>query len=109
MNAADFFVDNNINAGRGDKVAIVDLADGRQYTYRDVRDRVNRFGNVLRDRLGLHMEERVLLLLLDSPAFAAAFFGAIKVGMVPVPTNTLLKPADYEYLLNDSRAQVVVV
>lgn len=109
MNAADFFVDNNINTGRGDKVAIVDLADGRQYTYRDVRDMVNRFGNVLRDRLGLHMEERVLLLLLDSPAFAAAFFGAIKVGMVPVPTNTLLKPADYEYLLNDSRAQVVVV
>jgi benzoate-CoA ligase family protein len=109
MNAVDFFVDSNITAGRGDKVAIVDLADGRQHTYLDVRNMVNRFGNVLRDRLGVHMEERVLLLLLDSPAFAAAFFGAIKVGMVPVPTNTLLKPADYEYLLNDSRAQVVVV
>src|SRR5262249_42504406 len=52
---------------------------------------------------------RVFLLLLDTPEFAASFFGAIKIGAVPVPVNTLLKPADYEYLLNDSRARVVIV
>ena len=43
------------------------------------------------------------------PEFAATFFGAIKIGAVPVPINTLLKPADYNYLLNDSRARVAIV
>jgi benzoate-CoA ligase len=47
--------------------------------------------------------------LLDTPEFAASFFGAIKIGAVPVPVNTLLKPADYEFLLNNSRARVVIV
>src|SRR5262249_42946236 len=37
------------------------------------------------------------------------FFGAIKIGAVAVPTNTLFKPPDYEYLLNDSRARVAIV
>ncbi len=55
------------------------------------------------------MEERVLLLLLDTPEFAISFFGAIKIGAVPVPVNTLLKPADYKYLLNNSRARVAIV
>ena len=40
---------------------------------------------------------------------AASFFGAIKIGAVPVPINTLLKPVDYSYLLNDSRARVAIV
>ena len=34
------------------------------------------------------------------------FFGAIKVGAVAIPLNTLLASKDYEYLLNDSRARV---
>ena len=50
-----------------------------------------------------------LLLLLDGPAFVYAFFGAIKIGAVPVPLNTLWKPADYRYVLNDSRARVLIV
>jgi benzoate-CoA ligase len=59
--------------------------------------------------LGVRPEERVFLLLLDTPEFASSFFGAIKIGAVPVPVNTLLKAADYEFLLNDSRARVAVV
>jgi benzoate-CoA ligase len=55
------------------------------------------------------MEQRVALLLLDSPQFAAAFFGAIKIGAVPVPINTSLRPNDYTYMLNDSRARVLLV
>ncbi|MHB9149949.1 MAG: benzoate-CoA ligase family protein [Thermoleophilia bacterium] len=109
MNAAEHFVDRNVHEGRGGKTAIVDLADGREYTYDDVLGMVNRFGNALRETLDTRLEERVLLLLLDSPAFAASFFGTIKVGSVPIPTNTLLKSSDYEYLLNDSRARVLVV
>ena len=45
---------------------------------------------------------------LDGPEFAISFFGAIKIGAVPVPVNTLLKPADYQYILNNARARVAV-
>ena len=47
--------------------------------------------------------------MLDGPEMVFAFFGAIKIGAVPIPTNTLWTPSDYEFLLRDSRAAVVVV
>src|SRR5579864_5935953 len=105
FNAAGYFVDRHITEGRGEKIAI-ECAE-RSVTYRQLFESVNRVGNALKE-LGVRIEERVFLLLLDTPEFAACFFGAIKIGAVPVPVNTLLKPADYEFLLNNSRARVVV-
>jgi len=106
LNAAAVFVDAHMDAGRADKPAI--LCGDRTVTYADLYAGVNRFGNVLRG-LGVRMEERVALLLPDSPEFAFTFFGTMKVGAVAIPMNTLLLPADYEYLLNDCRARVLVV
>src|ERR1700756_3337379 len=105
FNAASYFVDRHIAEGRGDKVAIE--CEDRRVTHRELREQVNQVGNALRS-LGVRPEERVFLLLLDTPEFAASFFGAIKIGAVPAPVNTLLKPADYEFLLNNSRARVVI-
>jgi benzoate-CoA ligase len=107
FNVATYFVDRNVEEGRGDNIAI-EYADQR-ITYRQVLENVNRFGNVLRIALETRVEERVLLLLLDCPEYAYSFFGAIKAGAVPIPTSTLFKPQDYEYILNDSRARVVVI
>ncbi len=106
FNATTYFVDRHIVEGRGGKVAIE--CEERRVTYRQLFEQVNRVGNALK-KLGVRPEERVFLLLLDTPEFAATFFGAIKIGAVPVPVNTLLKPADYEFLLNNSRARVVIV
>src|SRR6202030_4253946 len=106
FNAAVYFIDRHIAEGRGAKVAI-ECGD-TQVTYRQLFERVNQVGNGLR-KLGVRIEERVLLMLLDTPEFAASFFGAIKIGAVPVPVNTLLKPSDYEYLLNNSRSRVAIV
>src|SRR6266571_4154296 len=106
FNAATYFIDRQVREGRSEKVAFE--CEGAHLTYQQLSDRVNRAGNALRN-LGVRIEERVLLLLLDTPAFAASFFGAIKIGAVPVPTNTLLKPSDYQYMLNDSRARVAIV
>jgi benzoate-CoA ligase family protein len=105
FNAASYFVDRHIAEGRGQKVAIE--CEDRRVTYSQLAESVNRIGNALR-HLDVRPEERVFLLLLDTPEFAASFFGAIKIGAVPVPVNTLLKPADYEFLLNNSRARVVI-
>src|ERR1700692_2577505 len=105
FNAASYFVDRHIAEGRRQKVAIE--CDDRRVTYRHTAESVHRVGNPLR-QLDVRPEDRVFLLLLDTPEFAASFFGAIKIGAVPVPVNTLLKPADYEFLLNNSRARVVI-
>ena len=105
-NAATHFIDRHLGEGRGDKIAFID--DRGSYSYRELAERVNRAGNVLKS-LGLGMESRVLLCLLDGIDFPALFFGAIKIGAVPVPVNTLLTSADYAYMLRDSRARVLVV
>jgi benzoate-CoA ligase family protein len=107
FNAATHFVDRNVAEGRGSCVAI-ECGDAR-ITYEAVQQQVNRFASALRHTLGVRREERVLLLLLDGPAFAYSFFGAIKAGAVPVPLNTLWKPADYGYVVRDSGASVLIV
>jgi len=106
LNAASLLVDAHLDAGRGDKTAI--LCGNHAVSYRQLHEAVNRVGNVLR-RLGVRMEDRVAILLPDMPEWIMAFFGAMKIGAVAVPLNTLLKPAEYEYLLNDCRARVLIV
>jgi len=107
FNAADYFVDRHLVEGRAGNIAI-ECGDDR-ITYAQLAERVNRFGSALRDSLSVRIEERILLLLPDVPEFAYCFFGAIKIGAVPVPVNTLLRANDYEYLLNDTRARIAVV
>jgi len=106
FNVASYFVDRQSSEGRGDSIAI-ECGDER-VTYAQLLEQTNRVGNALR-QLGVRMEERIALLLLDSPEFLYSFFGAIKIGAVAVPLNTYLQSSDYEYLLNDSRARVLIV
>src|SRR5205823_13743677 len=94
------------NLRHPDRVAVREA--GRTVTYGELCERVNRAGNAL-SSLGLAMEQRVLLFLLDSADFMACFWGAIKAGLVPVPVNTLLTAADGDYMLRDSRARALVV
>ncbi len=105
-NAAAHFVDRHVAEGRADRIALV--CEGEEITYGEVEVEVNQVGNALL-RLGVRMEDRVGLLLLDGPAFVACFWGAMKIGAVPVPMNSLLKPHDYAYILNDSRAETLIV
>ena len=106
FNAASHFVDGNVAAGRGGRMAIE--CGEERVSYDEVLANVNRCGRMLRDRLGVRPEERVLLLLYDGPAFVYAFFGAIKIGAVAVPLNTLWTAADYAHVLRDSRAAVLI-
>jgi benzoate-CoA ligase family protein len=106
FNVATHFVDRHLDEGRGAEPAF--LCEDRTITYAGVADLTNRTGNALRE-LGVEMEHRVLVLCLDGPEFLGAFWGAIKLGAVPVPVNTLMRGADYLYFLNDSRARVAVV
>jgi benzoate-CoA ligase family protein len=106
LNIADYLVARHIRDGRGDRIALI-TADG-PVSYRELDALVNRTGNALR-ALGVAPEQRIVLLLHDGPAFYASFLGAIKIGAVPVPINTLLRQADYQFILSDSRAVAAIV
>ncbi len=105
-NAAHDLIERNLAAGRAGKTAYID--DKGTYTYGDLAERVNRCANAL-VHLGLMPEQRVLLCLLDTIDFPAAFLGSIKAGIVPVAGNTLLTTKDYDYMLRDSRARALIV
>src|SRR5215813_12292178 len=103
--AADILA-RNLGAGRAEKIAFIDHRG--KYSYADVADRVERFGHVLR-ALGIRSEERILICLLDTIDWPTAFLGAIKAGIVAVPVNTLMTEDDYRFMLEDSRARLLVV
>ena len=105
-NAAVEFIDRHLTEGRGAKIAIRD--DAGEYDFAELARRTARAGHALRS-CGLDSEQRVLLCMLDSVDFVATFFGAIKMGAVAVPVNTLLTTNDYAHFLRDSRARVLVV
>ena len=106
FNVAEYFVGRHLDEGRGDHVAV--LCGEEQLTYRQISELVNRAANALGE-LGVGEGDRVLILLPDSPAFVAAFWGAIKLGAVAVPVNTLLGGEEYEFVLQDSGARCLVV
>ena len=105
-NAATDLLERNLRAGRGGKVAYVDAFGPVNYTA--LAERVDRAGDALRG-LGVQIEQRVMLVMQDTVDLVAVFLGAIKIGAVPVPVNTLLTAADYAHFLGDSRARVLVV
>jgi benzoate-CoA ligase len=104
-NAAVDLIDRNLTA-RPDKIAYID--ERGTYSFSDLADRVNRCANAL-TALGLAMESRILVCLLDTIDFPSVFLGAIKAGIVPIAVNTLLTSNDFDFMLRDSRAQALIV
>ncbi len=105
-NAAADLLHRNLQSGRRNKIAYID--DRGSYTYAELADRAGRFANTVKSS-GVAQEQRILLALHDSIDFPVAFLGAIQAGVVPVCVNTLLTTKDYEYMLKDSRSQMLIV
>jgi benzoate-CoA ligase family protein len=104
-NAAYDLLERHVVEGRGERVAVID--DDGHYTYRDVAERARRAATAL-GALGVMPEQRVALCMLDSVDFVATFLGAIALGAIPVPLNTLLTADDYRYLVRDMRAAALI-
>ncbi|MBM3491557.1 MAG: benzoate-CoA ligase family protein [Alphaproteobacteria bacterium] len=106
FNAAADLLERNLLEGRGANLAYAD-AQGR-YTYAALAERVNRAGNALL-ALGLKPEQRLVLCLADGIDFPTLFLGAMKAGLVPVPVNAAMTPADLGHVLADSRAPALAI
>lgn len=105
-NVSQTLLDNNIEIGYGDKIAI--YFQDRTITYNQLSLEVNKLGNLLKREFGVIPEARVALLLFDCPEFVSSFLAVIKIGAVAVPLSTMHSSADYAYMLNDTRAAVLI-
>jgi benzoate-CoA ligase len=106
FNAATDLLAPNLVAGRGGKVAVIDHNGAT--TYAELASRVDKMADVFRN-IGVRLEQRILLCLLDTVDFPTVFLGAVKAGIVPIPISTLLSADDYAWILDDSGASAVFV
>ena len=93
-------------ATRADKMAI--LSDDGSMTFGEVSRQVNQVGNALK-KLDVRFGDCVAILCPDRPEWVTAFFATAKIGGTALGMNTLLKTEEYDYILGDSRARVLIV
>ena len=96
---------DNLAQGRGDRLALT--GPGGTRSYKELCAEACRWGNGFLS-LGLKRGDRILMFLDDTPAYPAAFFGAVRAGFVPLLINTLTPPDLLQFYLSDSGAAVAV-
>jgi benzoate-CoA ligase family protein len=106
MNCVHHFLDRHVEEGRGSRVALR-TADG-ELSYTGLLDLAARAGSAFLDA-GVDYEQRVVLVLPDSPEHLACVWGAVRIGAIPVSLHTRLPADDYAYVCADCRPQVAVV
>src|SRR5689334_2360345 len=102
---ASTLLDRSLEAGFAEKSAY--LTGGQDVTYGRLAELTAAVASYLTE-LGVVREQRVLMILDDSPAFPATFLGAMRIGAVPVPVNPMDRVDNYAYYLADSYARVLV-
>ena len=100
-------LDANLMAGRSDARAVI-TASNEEWTFSDLHRATCRVASRLAN-LGIRREERILLVLDDTPAFPSSFLGAMRAGAVPIPVNFLARPEHFGYFLDDSYAVAAIV
>src|SRR6202158_3280555 len=96
---------DNLGNGRGDRLALTGPAGTR--SYRELCAEASKWGHGFQS-LGLTRGDRILMFLDDTPAYPAAFFGAVRAGFVPLLINTLTPPDLLQFYLSDSGATIAV-
>ena len=106
LNACEYLLDRRLAAGGADRTALTGSAG--DLTYAQLHDRVCRTAAGLRG-LGLQPEQRMLMLMADSPEFVTVYLAAMRIGAIPVPVSTMLHADGVADLLRDSRARLLAL
>ncbi len=80
---------------------------GRKISYRELRDHVDRFAAAMQD-LGVKKGDRVALLLLNSPQFIIAYFGAMKAGAILTAISPVYVSPEIKHQIEDSGARIII-
>jgi benzoate-CoA ligase family protein len=105
FNLADYWLFDRLREGKGDKVALRfgDLS----WTYAQVAERANALIDFL-VTTGLRPEQRVYIVLPDTPAFVWSIFGTLGAGGVVTMGNPIAPIDDLAYVLDYVRASVLI-
>jgi benzoate-CoA ligase family protein len=106
FNASEYLLDRHVRAGGGDRIALTGVAG--ELSYAELAQRVRQAARGLRS-LGLQAEQRVVMVMADSPEFVITYLAALRIGAVPVPISTMLRADDIAAILIDSRARVLAL
>jgi benzoate-CoA ligase family protein len=106
FNACEYLLDRRLAAGDGPRTALTGPAG--DISYAELHASVCRTAAGLR-AAGLQPEQRLLMVMADSPHFAVVYLAAMRVGAIPVPVSTMLNPDGIAELLRDSRARYLAV
>ena len=104
FNAAAYLVDRHCRSGAGDRVAV---RGSEILTYAELDRRVGDVAAALRS-LGLHRDDRVMLVMSDDVPMLSCILGAFRAGVVAVPVSTMFNGAELGKILADSGARVLV-
>jgi len=86
---------------------IATIFKGKKVTYRQLDHMANRFARALRG-MGVNPGDRVAIMLPNIPQAVAAFYGALRAGVVVVMTNPLYVERELEHQMNDAGARVIL-
>ena len=106
MNAAEHLLGPDALARHGARVAF--RCGDESISYAEFAARVERAASAL-VALGIRPGDRVLLLLRDTPEFAAAWLGAVRAGAVAIGLNNKLSEQEYRYIRADSAARLAII
>ncbi|MGB5964508.1 MAG: long-chain-fatty-acid--CoA ligase, partial [Sulfurimonadaceae bacterium] len=81
--------------------------DDRKVTYKEFLHKVDAFARFL-EIAGAGVGDRVALIAPNSEEFVISVYAATKIGAVVVPINNMLKANEYEYILNDCEAKLLI-
>jgi 2-aminobenzoate-CoA ligase len=106
LNSTEELIDRHVEAGHGDRVAI--LYEDQRITYRQLQGSVGRLGSALR-ALGIGEEDRVMLRAPSIPPALVANFAVIRIGGVIVPTSPLYSRTELIHVAENTEAVALIV
>ena len=106
VNSTEELVDRHVEAGRGERVAI--LFEDQKITYRQLQSSINKLGSALKG-LGIGEEDRVLLRVPSIPPALVANFALLKIGAVVIPTSPLFSRAELAHVADSTGAVALIV
>jgi len=104
FNAADYLVSRHLAAGDGDRTAVL---ASETLTYAELDQRVSVVAAGLRS-LGLHRDDRVLMVMSDEIPMLTGILGAFRAGLVAVPVSTMFNGSELGKIMSDSGARTVL-
>ncbi len=102
----NFYEVMEANAKNASKKTAI-FVDDRKVTYVKLKQNIDTFARFL-EFSGIRSGDRVAMIVGNSEEFIVSLFAITKIGAIAVPLNTFLKKEEFEYILNDCGARMLI-